>query len=771
MNRRLGRRNWQGFLDEQIREFVEHEAEDNIARGMSPEAARQAALRKFGNVTRVKEETRAVWTMIWLKQFLQDAVYGLRMVMRNLGFSAAVMLTLALGIGMTSAMFSVMDAVLFRHVSYPDAQRLVWVANYDTGWESEQDVQVLPADYAAFRDQARSFESLTAYYNGDLAVVYHGGGSAERIAWVSGEFWRTTGAHPALGRLFGAGEPREIVLTWELYQRRFGADPSILGQTVSIGGHTFAIAGVLPPRFRLQFPQFLYPDDERKEIDPYIAVPDEAYHLPMTAYRGANWDKVQEDFGPLPPFVWIVGKLQPNVSFERMRSELEVIHQRVTRESPGFYHTHRALRVQPLQSKLAGNARPALLVLGGAVGFVLLIVCANIANLLLARATSRQREVAIRRALGAGVARLVRQFLAESAIFAAAGVVAGAALARAIVVVVTRIGSGVVPRLADAAIDGRVLLFATAASLLSVVLFGFGPAASLLRGDTQRPLKEDARGSSVSLGRLRIRASLAALEVAMAIVLLSGAGLMLRSFWRMSILPPGNAPDKILTMKISLTGARYNSWLQQHAYLDELLRRMAAIRGVEAVGVHCSTLNTTIQLEGGGADQSTPAAIEYVSPGYLRAIGVPVLDGQWPGENELDAVMINQSLERQLQSGSVIGKGARRADVAAMVMRQGLSIVGIGVATGILGALGLGRVLTGLLYGVKPNDPPNDSGCRGLTHDSRFACVLGTVVEGRPGGPDRCGSLRVAIESERASGSNVNTNDPPGTGLAASLCR
>lgn len=186
MNSGPDRKRWQDFLDEEIGEYLEHETDENIARGMSPEAARPAAIRKFGNVTRVKEDARGVWTAVWLEQWLQDAGYGWRMLRRNPAFSAAVVLTLALGIGMNSAMFSVMDAVLFRHVSYPDSERLIWVAQYDTDWQSETDNRLLPSDYAAFRDQTQSFESMTAYTNADLGLMYAGEGETERIAYVSG---------------------------------------------------------------------------------------------------------------------------------------------------------------------------------------------------------------------------------------------------------------------------------------------------------------------------------------------------------------------------------------------------------------------------------------------------------------------------------------------------------------------------------------------------------------------------------------------------------
>ena len=230
---RLGRKRLCDSLDEEIREHIERETADNMERGMTPEEARSAALRKFGNVTRVKEDVRAVWSVVWFEQLIQDAAYGIRMFRRNGGFSMAVILTLALGIGMNTAMFSVLDAVLLRRVPYPDAGQLMWAASYDTAYESEVDGRLLPSNYSAFRQDAKSFESIAAYSNQDLALVYRGDGAAERIASITGDLWSMAGAKPALGRLFKPGEPGAIVLSWQLFERRFAGDPDAIGKTVA----------------------------------------------------------------------------------------------------------------------------------------------------------------------------------------------------------------------------------------------------------------------------------------------------------------------------------------------------------------------------------------------------------------------------------------------------------------------------------------------------------------------------------------------------------
>lgn len=235
-----------------------------------------------------RAKTRAVWNAVWFEHSLQDIAYGLRMLRRNPGFSLAVVLTLALGIGMNTALFSVIDAALLHHVAYPDANRLIWMAAYDTGYQSDEDHRLLPSDYAVFKQRALSFQSLAAYCNQDLALVYGGDSAVERVASITVDFWNISGAHPALGRLLAQGEPHTIVLTWRLFESRFASDPKVIGKTVSVDGHPFQIVGVLPENFRFLFPHFLYSDDERREIDAFIAIPNAGLNLSFAAYRGNN---------------------------------------------------------------------------------------------------------------------------------------------------------------------------------------------------------------------------------------------------------------------------------------------------------------------------------------------------------------------------------------------------------------------------------------------------------------------------------------------------
>ncbi len=631
-------------LDRDIRDHIEIETQDNIERGMSPEEARYAALRKFGNVTRAVEDTREVWSLVWLHQLLQDVRYGLRTLRRNPAFAAVVIFTLALAIGMNTAVFSVIDASLLQPLPYPNADRLVWLSDHgDWG-----DNMVSPAAYVLWRDAASSFESMVAYGNQDLALMSAGESTQERIASITDNFWSVTGAQPALGRLFRPGEPNMIVLSHALFERRFGSDPRVIGKTVTLNGHQFTIKGVLPGNFRFLFPQEWWSWDERRDIDAYIPLPGAL--LKLWFVRASEEETITKSLGPVSAAVYVVGKLKPKVSIKRARAEMETIYARIKQEHYASWERDLTLHIAPLKNKLVGNARSAVMMLFGALGFVLLIASANIANLLLARASTRQREIAIRAAIGAGGGRLIRQFLVESILLALLGGAAGLAVARWSLAIMVRLGSEVIPRVGQASIDAQVLTFTVAISLAAGLLFGLGPALSFGRSSLHDALKGEGRRSVMGAGWLRLRGLLTAAELALAVVLLSGAGLMLKSFWRMNRYPPGFEPEKILVMRVALSGQKYSVWLQQDAYIRELLRGIEAVPGVEAAGVHRLTLNTAVKVEGATPtppDKEPYAAVQAVSAGYLRAMGVPLVRGNWPRDESFDTFVVNEAFVRE----------------------------------------------------------------------------------------------------------------------------
>jgi predicted permease len=436
-------------FDELRRDLEEHvaiETRDNIERGMTPEAARAAALRKFGNVTRIAEDTWSVWRWMWLDRLLQDARYAWRALGRNPAFAAVAILTLALGIGMNTAVFSVVNAVLLRPLPYPDAGRLVWVAEYNERFKFEA---VPAADYFDWKARARSFESLTpyTYFNAPLGF----GAEADQVGSVAApaEFLKITGARPLIGRLFTESDRNVILLSHNLYARRFGSDPNVVGRPVTYNGRPFTVCGVLPESYRFALP-LEFPGLDIREIEAYI--PED---LPSASQvrRG----------GPMAIFS-VVGKLLPGVRMSQASAELESIQAEIVRQPSPMVNMFK-VRVMPLGERLVGGSRRALAVLLGAVAFVLLIACANIANLMLSRATSRQREIAIRAAIGAGRGRMIAQLLAEGILLSLAGGAAGLLLARVALQAMVRVWSHAVPRLGETTLDGRVLGFTLLVSI------------------------------------------------------------------------------------------------------------------------------------------------------------------------------------------------------------------------------------------------------------------------------------------------------------------
>ena len=661
----MKRRSHLDSLDQEIRDHIEAETQDNLDRGMTQDEARRAAFCKFGNVSRIREDTYAVWHVIWLEQLLQDIRYGARTFRRNPGFAAVIFFTLVLAIGMNTAVFSVVEAVLLRPLPYPSAARLVWLASYDADYESDHDNLVNRADYSTWKDQSHSFESIAAYGNQDLALMYKGQPSQERVVSITGSFWNLAGAQAALGRLFPEGEPHALVLSHELFQRRFNGDPHILGQTITINGFPFTITGVLPKSFEFLFPQQYSRAGERK-IGAYIAFPPSVMRLPIS--DSSSWQAMVRELGPMPDYVCVIARLRPGVSLATARSEMGSIRGRIVEGHDAYEHqfdNFQRWRMKMLTEKLAGGARPALMVLLAAVGFVLLIAGANIANLLLARATTRRREIAVRAAMGAGRARVIRQFLTEGILLALVGGAAGLLLARGAIVVMIRDLPHALPRLAQTRLDVPILLVTAALSCLTGILFGLPPAVLLWHKNLQDTLKDGIHSSTGSAGHVRTREVLVAIELALAVVLLCGAGLLVKGFRRMTAAPPGFDPSSILTLSVSLAGAQYDTWPAQQAYIQTLLTRLQAFPGVEAAGIDSYALHTNVRVEGFSPGSATAsfAGVRAVSAGYLRAMGVPLLPqygiGHWPTDRQmLDDVLVNESFARSLsrKGESVVGR-------------------------------------------------------------------------------------------------------------------
>jgi predicted permease len=637
------RRRKEEELREELQFHLEEETQERQADGLAEDEARRAAHRDLGNVTLVREDTRTLWIPVWWDHLLQDARYGLRQCRRTPGFAVVVMLTLALGIGLNTAVFSVVNAVLVRPLAYPHPERLVWVAPYN---DDGQDDVVMSPDFVAWRDQATVFEPLAGYLIAYEPIDVGDEAVQARVAAVTDGFWALTGASFALGGPPPLGQDG-VVLPHAFFERRFHADPTVIGRPVTVSGRPSVITGVLPADFRPQLaspPAFaaIGPGD----IDIYRA------------------NVIRPSPGPGVQIFSVMGRLKPGVSIERARAELESI--RETRRQTG-QRTGRSshLRVVPYADKLVGDARTPLVVLQAAVALVLLIVCINTAALMLVRGSARQREIAIRTAIGAGRARILRQFFVESLLLGAMGCAAGLLVARGLMAMMLRLLPLAVPRLSETTIDARVLVFAVGMCAATTLVFALVPAIAVWKTNVYETLKDGGGSASPGVRSVHVRGALVTIEVALTVVLLVAAGLMVKSFWHMTAYPPGFVPDRILTMRVQFSGPRYRDPQNRRAFIDELLQRAAAAPGVESAGVGSngsSIMRLTIEGEPDMPPEQKPhGVLSSASEGYASALGLRIVKGRWLTDHEPTPVfVINETLARHAFPGSdPLGKRIR----------------------------------------------------------------------------------------------------------------
>ena len=664
------RRRVERDLDDEVRVYVDLLAAEKEARGMSEAEARRAALVEAGGVEPVKEQVRDVRGGALLDALAQDTSYGARMLVRSPAFTAAAILALALGIGATTAVFSVVNAVLLRPLPYPAADRLVVMLHRGVN-------PVAPANFVDWRRQSTVFERLGA---ADLwSPNLTGGDVPETVKGLrlSADVFPMLGVPPLLGRALllreeEPGQDRVAILGYALWQRRFGGDAGIVGRTITLNGEAYTVVGVMPRGF--SFPPFWATGTE---LWAPLALGDRAASRTGQSLR-------------------VFGRLKPGVSLDQARAEMGTITARLESEYPG---TNRNVVVRRLDDAVVGDVRSALLVLLGAVGFVLLIACANVAHMLLARAAARQREVALRATLGATRARLIRQFLTESVMLGLAGGLAGVLLAMAGMQVLVSLSPDL-PRAETIGLDGAVLAFVVVVSVATGIAFGLVPALPASRRDVSDALKEGARGSTEGAGRHRLRSLLVASEFAFALVLSAGAGLMIRSFVALQGIDPGFDPRRVLTMVVSVAGAQEGLPPRRAAFYQGLLERVRALPGVaSASAINHLPLAGDIwgwpfNVEGRPLPKpgETPtAAYRVVLPGYFHTMGVPILRGRdiadtdrldspgvvvvnewlaahhWPGEDPIGKRMTLEDPRENPSWLTVVGvvKNAVRGDWAA----------------------------------------------------------------------------------------------------------
>lgn len=606
-------------MDEEMRFHIEMEAEERARRGAHPRAARRQALLAFGGLERFKERARdARGTRLW-EDALQDARYALRTLRRSPGFTAVALVTLALGIGITTAIFSVVDAVLLRPLPYSDPDRIVQV---ETRWEDQSSGNISPAEYIDFRELP-GFAAFGVYGFGALNLTGDGEPQRVRVSFPSAGVFPALGVGPLLGRVFTAEEDHAdlpvALLSEGFWRQRFAASPDVIGRTIALNDRELEVIGVMPADFQL-------PADiasgQRAAIFAPLGI--DPAQVDLTE-RGSH-------------FLRGVGRLAPGVTPGDGARVTEQMAEAMVAKYPGEYPADMrfSATARPITETVLGSARPALLVLSGAVLFVLLIVCANLSSLLLSRAESRRRELAMRVALGADRGRLLRQLLVESCVLALAGGILGLGVAHGGVELLLALQPPNVPRLESAGLDPRVAGFALAVAVLTGLGVGLLPALQISRAKLSGPLKE-GRGQTRARSSERSRRALVTAQIALALALLTGAGLFTRSFLALYSVDPGFRPENVLTAQLSPPSSRYPDDESITGFYRRLIAELSQQPGVAAAGavtnlpLATSLGDLNFEIEGRPVPEgavSPRADWQVVTPGYLEAMGIPLLRGR-----------------------------------------------------------------------------------------------------------------------------------------------
>jgi predicted permease len=657
-------------LDQDIRDHIERETQDNIERGMSPEEARFAALRKFGNVTRVKEETREVWSFVWLEQLWQDTRYGLRMLRRSPGFTAVTILTLALGIGANTAIFSVVNAVLLRRLPFPQSVQLVSVQLYDTILKAPNEYLSIP-NFFDWRRQNQVFSGMAAFT--DYTCTLTGAGRPVHLnaEWVSADFFSTLGVALQLGRGFLSEEEKKgsnfAILSDRLWRTMFSADKNIIGRSITLDNKSHIVVGVAPPGFDF----------------PIMTPPVEIW----TTIGEVVWYDVRAAHG-----FFVLGRMKPGVTIAQAQTEMSRIDALLAKEYPNSNLRYGGAVVVPELQHLVGDASSALWILFGAVGFVLLIACANVASLLLARSMTRQREMAVRTALGAGRLRTISQLLTESVLLALISGFVGFVLALWGTAGLLRLVPQNVPRISQIQMDGRVFLFTLLAAILTGILFGLAPALQSSKRSPFDTLRTSGAGAGVSgaVPQNRLRSALVVVEIALALTLLMGAGLMLQSFASLQRVNPGFNPHNALTFTFDLPKNSYSED-QKTIFYGQLLDRLNSLPEVVSAAAAVTLplsggdIRTNVEIEGRPILKGTAPEEEFgvVSPGYFKTMGIPLLEGREFASTDTATstlvVIVNQAFAtRYFPNETAVGKRFKAIDPGRSdpPMREIIGIVG-----------------------------------------------------------------------------------------------
>jgi putative ABC transport system permease protein len=631
-------------LDEELAFHLAQRERKNRDAGMDDQEARYAARRQFGNATKTKNSSRELWAFASLEALWQDVRFGARMLRKNLGFTFAAVLTLALGIGANTAIFSVVHAVLLRPLPFKDPGRLVRLTEYSPGKVDEAGVPY--PDYLEWKKQNSVFEQIAAYFDIDASndIVLGARASAERAGYsvVTSSFFDILGVQPALGRAFRdtedqPGSGKLFVASDALWRESFGCEPAVLGKSYLLDGESYTLIGVMPPGF--QFPRG------------------------RDVWLSAGSLSVREQQDRISHPYHVLGRLRAGVDMHAARAQMDAVAQRLGRIYPATnagWH----VRAIPLLDEFVADVRPSLLVLLGAVFFIFLIACANVINLMLARASTRQYEFAVRATMGAGRSRLLRQNLTETFLIVALSVTGALLLANWGLNAVVSLTGIHIPRVQTFHLNTAVFLFTAAVGAVTTIVVGVVPVLQVSSVDVLQTLREGQKSSSTSPRTQRLHDLLVISEIAVAILLLSGAGLMLKSFLALNAVDPGFNPHGLITTKIALPGTQYTKSDQTAAFLDRLLERLRGMPAIES-----ASAITTLPLSGesnwgsfGIVGQPLPdwsqapsADGRSVSADYFHTMGIPLLRGREFRERDAQdisqAVIINETMARRFFPG------------------------------------------------------------------------------------------------------------------------
>jgi putative ABC transport system permease protein len=628
------RSQFEADLNDELQDYVEHQTSRYVESGLSPEEAHIAALRDVGGIENVRENCRDTWTLGAIENFRRNIGFGFRQLRRNPGFSSVAILIIALGIGATTAMFSVVDAVLLRPLPYRDPHRLVTFFE-DLGRIGYPRARVSPPTYLNLKAQRQVFQDVAAVNESAFNLSGNNSG-AQQLNGILATYnlFSVLGVNPLLGRTFlpqedQPGANQVVVLSYAFWQSRFGGDAGIIGQTLRLNAEPFTVIGVMPPGFS-------FPEKEFNSVD--LWTPRAFTSEELTPHRGR--------------YLLVVGRLNSGVNLNQVNAGLRILADQEIREYPDDMQGVSRFFAEPLQQSDTHEAKSGLLMLLLAGGFIFLIACANVANLLLSRAAARRREIALRAALGAGRGRIISQLLTESGLLSITGGILGTCLAVA--------SFGLLKYLVPADLSHStllhfnlpVLVFTILICLGSSFLFGLAPALQISKTDLNEALREAGRGSTISkhvLGNTFVAA-----EIALSLMLLVGCGLLLKSLYKLPQVDPGFQSTHVLTLDFDMAEPRYRDWNVRMKFQKQLLEQVRALPGVESAGLTgdlpltSKGWNEDVTPEGSSAHRDRPANVIYgvITPGYLEALGVRLLHGRYfddrDGENAPLVAIVNQ---------------------------------------------------------------------------------------------------------------------------------